>query len=114
MSGSPGQIANYYLDLLAEHGDTALGAGWPNEADRVKRFEVMAAIAGDQLRTSSLFDFACGTGEFLGFLLEQGRAPRGYTGVDICPDAIRHAKEKFPDQIFYCMDILTDSAKEFD
>lgn len=31
---SPDALHTYYDQCLAAHGDTAKGAGWPNEADR--------------------------------------------------------------------------------
>ena len=103
---SPEAIARYYDDALERHGDTAEGAGWPNEADRVKRFDIMAGLAGDRLAASTLCDVACGTGAFLSHLEATGRAPAGYLGVDISPSAIAEARAKLPGATFLVRDIL--------
>ena len=34
-------LLDYYDERLVLHGDTAQGAGWPNEHDRQVRFEVV-------------------------------------------------------------------------
>lgn len=103
---SPEALARYYGTRLAAHGDTALGAGWPNEDDRRTRFDVMAALATGGLAGASLCDVACGTGAFLAHLEARGRAPADYIGIDICPDAIARARAKFPGRRFACRDLL--------
>lgn len=110
--GSPEEIVRYYSARLAAHGDTAEGAGWPNEPDRRTRFEVMAALAPGGLASSSLCDIACGTGAFLGYLEASGRAPAEYIGIDICRRAIDMAREKFPVRRFECADLLEGHAPE--
>jgi SAM-dependent methyltransferase len=103
---SPEVLARYYGSRLLAHGDTAIGAGWPNEADRLKRFDVMAGLAPRGLANSSLCDIACGTGAFLTHLKAVGAAPADYLGIDICPDAIDRARAKFPQARFECRDLL--------
>lgn len=103
---SPEALARYYSHRLFAHGDTALGAGWPNEADRLTRFDVMASVAPMGLADSSLCDVACGTGAFLAHLKAGGAAPADYLGIDICPDAIARARAKFPQARFECRDLL--------
>ncbi|MGV6849758.1 MAG: class I SAM-dependent methyltransferase, partial [Marinibacterium sp.] len=104
---SPAELAEYYSALLRSHGDSAVGAGWPNAADRRTRFDVMASLAGPDLARASLCDMACGTGEFLAHLRDRGQVPAGYVGIDICDDAITRARAKFPDAEFVCRDVLT-------
>lgn len=103
---SPEALARYYSSRLLAHGDTALGAGWPNEAERLTRFEVMAGLAPRGLTESSLCDVACGTGAFLAHLRSCGAAPADYLGIDICPDAVARACAKFPQARFECRDVL--------
>ena len=107
---SPEAIATYYNDCFTKYGDTAQGAGWPDEADRRTRFGVMAGIAGGDFSGASLCDVACGTGVFLGFLEESRRTPDSYLGIDIDPRAIAVAREKFPKAQFECTDLLTDGS----
>lgn len=103
---SPEALARYYTSRLLAHGDTALGAGWPNEVDRLTRFEVMAGLAPRGLAESSLCDVACGTGAFLAHLKSCGAEPADYLGIDICADAVARARAKFPRARFECRDLL--------
>ncbi|MEO1554841.1 MAG: class I SAM-dependent methyltransferase [Pseudomonadota bacterium] len=106
---SPQALARYYDRCLAVHGDTAQGAGWPNEPDRTTRFAVMAealALAGIPIQNASVLDMACGTGAFLDWLKDMGQTPAHYVGVDISEPAIEQARQKSPDGVFVCMDVL--------
>lgn len=103
---SPDALAQYYSTRLAAHGDTARGAGWPNEADRQVRFGVMAELARGTLGRASLCDMACGTGAFLKHLRAGGAAPSDYVGIDVCGDAIARARAALPDAAFLHRDIL--------
>lgn len=110
---SPEAIARYYSEALERHGDTAQGAGWPNEADRLTRFDVMAGIAGPGITDASVCDMACGTGALLTHLQATGRAPAHYLGVDIDPAAIAEARAKHagnPAATFLERDILAAPA----
>ncbi len=113
--GSPPTLARYYGTRLAAHGDTAAGAGWPNEADRATRFAVMADLAGPALPGARILDVACGTGAFLAWLEDAGRAPGAYAGIDIDAAAIARAEAKWPpgarpDVRFAARDLLGDTA----
>ncbi|RAH96568.1 SAM-dependent methyltransferase [Acuticoccus sediminis] len=105
-AASPDALARYYDAALATHGDTARGAGWPNEDDRRTRFDVMADIAGPRLAAASLCDVACGTGALLTHLAATGRAPARYLGVDISEAALDEARAKHPDVPFLTRDLL--------
>lgn len=106
-SRSPEALRLYYDQCLAAHGDTAQGAGWPNEADRRKRFAVMRALApGGAME--DLCDLACGTGGFLEYLVAAGAAPRRYLGLDLSPAAVAAAQAKHGPERFVLHDILRD------
>lgn len=107
---SPEAIARYYDERLAAHGDTPEGAGWPNEADRIKRFDIMAGLFGAEMGRVSVCDVACGTGEFLSHLIATGRCPADYLGIDISPTAIAAARAKHPEARFLVCDLLAESA----
>ena len=106
MKQSPEAIARYYDSRLARHGDTALGAGWPNEADRQSRFAVMRDLAGFGQPMGSLCDIACGTGAFLGYLQGQGEAPQHYLGLDISEATIATAGQKYGRDQFRQADLM--------
>lgn len=123
---SPQAIAQYYDSHLAAHGDTAQGAGWPNEADRQTRFGVMRDLAGFGRPMTSVCDVACGTGAFLGYLQDQGRdqamsqasfqgrGPEDYLGLDISGAAITTAQGKYGADLFRQVDLMASGAPAAD
>ena len=95
---------------LAEHGDTPQGAYWPNELDRRTRFDVMLdVLAGRGDAPVVLCDLGCGTGELLAHIRRLGLTGISYIGVDRSEAALAHARAKFPDATFLCLDV-TDPA----
>lgn len=108
-SRSPEPLQRYYDTRLATHGDTAAGAGWPNEADRQTRFAVMRGLSPTG-RMSDLCDLACGTGGFLEHLNAAGAPPERYLGLDISEAAIGTARAKHGATRFAVHDLLADPA----
>jgi SAM-dependent methyltransferase len=49
----------------------------------------------DAIQDKKILDFGCGYGGFLGFLLEHLIIPRQYTGVEIVPEFIEYASNKY-------------------
>jgi len=99
-------ILRHYDRCLAEYGDTARGADWPNEADRIRRFDVML----DVIRNSNagelvLCDLGCGTGELLAHIQRHNLRYISYIGVDRSRLALSYARSKFPKQMFLEIDI---------
>lgn len=103
---SPEELIDYYESKLRKHGDTALGAAWPNEHDRTTRYEVMQGLWAHHQGSFSLCDLACGTGGFLEFLMQSGNEPGEYLGVDMSSAALEKAMRKFPEHDFVKSDFL--------
>ena len=104
-------LLRYCDEHLAEHGDTAMGAAWPNEKDRQTRFAVMLDVL--QRRTETpvvLCDLACGTGELLAHIRSRGIEGIRYIGVDRSERALSFARAKFPDETFLEMDVNAPDA----
>lgn len=98
-------LLDSYDRALAAHGDTAAGALWPNEADRLTRFAVMAGVIPANPGTvPAICDFACGTGELLGYLRANAPFAFDYVGADRSEAAIAAARRKFPDARFAVVD----------
>ncbi|WP_373355270.1 trans-aconitate 2-methyltransferase [Pseudoroseicyclus sp. CXY001] len=108
---SPAALVAHYDAALANHGDTARGACWPNEADRRRRFAVMAGVAPGG-RPGRLLDIGCGTGGLLSWLEGEGRRPAGYLGLDLSTAALTHARRRNPGGRFLQADLLTDPPEE--
>lgn len=109
--GNLDALLENYDGELQQHGDSALGAGWPNEADRRTRFDVMlSAIDRSQDEPVTLCDFGCGTGELLGHIQRLGLKNIRYVGEDRSERALSLAREKFPDATFVQMDLTDPNA----
>jgi SAM-dependent methyltransferase len=104
-------IAQRYDEVLRRHGDTALGAHWPNEADRRKRFDVMLDLLGTRRGEPGVVcDFGCGTGELLAHLRRLGLHHLDYVGADRSAVALGHARRKFPTARFVEIDVVAPDA----
>ncbi len=105
-------------DVILDHGDSALqllgdtaeGAHWPNQADRLRRFDVMLDLLGDREQTVVLCDLGCGTGELLGHIRRLGLHNIQYVGVDRSSIALAHAARKFPGATFIELDVNSAEA----
>lgn len=106
------EILDHYDRCLLKYGDTAEGANWPNEAGRQVRYQVMLDVIRDPTPVV-LCDFACGTGELLTYARNKAINIR-YIGADRSLDALRLARQKFPDGKFVHIDVLTASNEELE
>jgi dTDP-4-amino-4,6-dideoxygalactose transaminase len=102
-------LLRHYDGCLASHGDTAEGAGWPNERDRTTRFDAMldvvAGLCGD--RDTVVCDLGCGTGALLARIRERGMRNVAYVGADASGAALQRAREKFEGVPFYEVDAVS-------
>lgn len=105
-------LLRHYGKALQDHGDTPQGACWPNAADLRTRFDVMLDVTRGRDRRFPvvLCDLGCGTGELLGRIRERKLDWIQYIGVDRLPEAIAHARSKFPDATFIELDVNADGA----
>jgi SAM-dependent methyltransferase len=94
------KLESYYGEKLKTYGDDARSLGWTPGGRKV-RFGVLAGIGN--LSGSRVLDVGCGFGDFYGYLRERG-AQTDYMGVDINPDFIAIAREKYPEARFEVTD----------
>lgn len=101
-------IIEHYENCLAKFGDSHLGVDWPNAHDAAKRYSVMLDLISynkdDAIPT--LLDFGCGTAGLLEFIQMQTKLKVDYAGLDISEKFVEVSKSKFPENIFYNIDIL--------
>ena len=103
------KIVKHYEDCLDKHGDNNLGVDWPNPEDVDKRYNVMLDIirvSNTKNEYISLMDFGCGTAHLLDFIHRKEYNNLDYSGLDISKKFIDVARKKYPDNKFYCLDIL--------
>lgn len=104
-------IAEYYDNLLAQHGHNSKACDWPRPASQTVRFRVLAEVASfDQKR---ILDVGCGLADFAGFLKTRYKEVR-YVGVDISTKMIEEAKKLHPELDLRVQNILVDDPGRFD
>lgn len=102
-------IVEHYENCLEKHGDSHLGVDWPNLDDVNKRYKVMLDILlhkKDANQPINLLDFGCGTAHLLEYIKNNEFQNIQYSGLDISQKFVDVAKEKYPNNSFYCIDIL--------
>jgi len=105
------RIISRYDKRLEQHGAgrAALAVG-PEERHHL-RFAKLCEIgisSGDHV-----LDLGCGLGDFRSFVAEKGLDIR-YTGADLNPGLLSHARERHPDAQFLSIDALHDEIPECD
>jgi SAM-dependent methyltransferase len=88
---------------LSLQADAVHRAGWH---DRLQQSTYLAALVEIGVRDdSSILDVGCGQGDLYGFLGASGYSVQ-YTGVDLSPEMITSARERFPAADFILGDVL--------
>jgi SAM-dependent methyltransferase len=103
-------VAAYYTGRLREHGATARGVDWKDEASQALRFEQLARLwepstpVGSPITmshaapldgpTPSLNDYGCGYGALLEFLRARSAQPVAYCGFDISTAMLAEARHR--------------------
>ena len=111
------QITDCTEDYFDRLGDSALGMGWPNVADAVRRYDVMLdVIRRNDSSSVELLDFGCGAGHLWEHLLRQNRTNIDYRGIDLSERFIEQCQKKHPQTDFRCADVLLNPEQlpEFD
>lgn len=85
------EVANYYTDKLAQHGETPRGVDWNGTESQVLRFEQLGKIL--PASGFSLNDLGCGYGALLDYFQDKHPAC-DYLGVDVSPDMIQAASQR--------------------
>lgn len=108
------RIVAHYEACLARHGDSHRGVDWPRAEDVDKRHAVMLDVLRPEHRTAeqslSLLDFGCGASHFFDYLQRRNFQHIRYAGLDLSPRFVELSRSKFPDNTYYCLDILDDDA----
>jgi SAM-dependent methyltransferase len=94
------------------YGRTPRGAGWPNAADHVRRFDAMFDLVREP-GPFRLLDLGCGPGLTLDYIQARGWMDRiDYVGIDVSPMLLGMAQDRWPGHHFELRDILTDPFPE--
>ena len=90
------EVAEYYSQKLAQHGETAQGVDWNGEKSQVLRFEQLEKIL-DSPHDFSVNDLGCGYGAFYEFLYER-HEKFNYCGIDVADSMVKAAQRRYPDR----------------
>lgn len=88
------EVASYYSEKLAVHGETPRGVDWNGEESQNVRFEQLCKIIASEASYSSLNDLGCGYGALFG-LLSKKYPLSSYLGVDVSAKMIHAAESRY-------------------
>jgi SAM-dependent methyltransferase len=87
------EVATYYAEKLAQHGDTPRGVDWNGEESQTIRFEQLSDVFILEKPAFSVNDLGCGYGAFLDYLRVRHPAFT-YLGIDVSNEMISAAKQR--------------------
>lgn len=99
-------VISFFSKSLKLHGDRPEAVRW-TPPGQIIHYKCLLDIA-PSIEGSTVLDFGCGKGDFYGFL-KQNNIHVSYTGVDLNPELIAFAKQKYPGVPFSVFDITTDA-----
>src|SRR4051812_5574931 len=87
------EVADYYAEKLAAHGDTPRGVDWNGEESQAIRFDQLCKVIAPERSTVSINDLGCGYGALLDYLGGRYSSTR-YLGVDVSDEMIGAATKR--------------------
>lgn len=87
------EVADYYSEKLAQHGETPRGVDWNGEESQALRFEQLCKVI-DGPDQFSLNDLGCGYGALHDFLANRFSG-FSYSGIDVSESMIRSAEQRY-------------------
>jgi hypothetical protein len=98
-------LQDYYGWRLERGGNSSVQLGWEDPVAHYERFRVLTNELDVNYR--SLLDVGSGLGDLWYHLSANGLLVR-YLGVDILPEMVHRARERFPGVDFECRDVIGD------
>jgi len=90
------EVAKYYAEKLAEHGDTPRGVDWNGEEGQTIRFEQLYNLIDTKKLAFSINDLGCGYGALLNYIQGKGN-DCSYLGIDVAREMISISKQRHVD-----------------
>lgn len=88
------EVASYYSDKLAEHGETPRGVDWNGKDSQTLRFKELCRLINDDAQNFSLNDLGCGYGAMFDFLSDR-YSISSYLGIDVSEHMVRAAELRY-------------------
>ena len=89
------EIINFYNNKLNQFGISHQTVGWGSKESQQLRFAVL--LRNLNLENKKILDIGCGLGDLVHFIREHNTEKFSYTGIELVPDFVRLAKERFAD-----------------
>jgi hypothetical protein len=105
------KLNTIYEAKFEKFGDTFEGMGWKKPDEQIRRFKEFSKIFINDNSTKRIVDLGCGTSHFYKFLKKKKFKKFYYTGIDISKKFISISKKKFPNNNYFCIDILNTKKK---
>ncbi len=107
------RIIETYKHLVETYGFDHRSLDWGSRHSQELRFAVLTEIA--PLQGTSVLDVGCGLADFLGYLQWHAIGVQ-YTGWDLTPGMIAHARQRFPKADLHVANLLDVSkpVRQFD
>lgn len=90
------EVATYYSEKLAQHGQSPRGVDWNGEDSQTLRFDQLCKIV-DPSNQFSINDLGCGYGALYDFLFLE-YTNFSYSGIDVSESMIRAAEQRYQDK----------------
>ena len=100
------EVVAHYEAKLRDHGPTARGMDWKDEASQRLRFRVLCEVC--DLAGRSLHELGAGAGHLLDYLREEEIAAE-YTGSDLSAAMVEAARRRHPEARFAQRDLLLET-----
>lgn len=97
------QNIRHFTNLVAKYGIDSRSLDWGSRESQQLRFSVLAEIG--KLNGTNVLDVGCGLGDFFGWL-QQSQINVEYNGIDITPQMVELALERFPNTSFQLRNLL--------
>ncbi|OGH61766.1 MAG: hypothetical protein A3G34_14185 [Candidatus Lindowbacteria bacterium RIFCSPLOWO2_12_FULL_62_27] len=98
-------IRDHYARLFEQYGDAPEASQWASRESQYSRFKILSEVI--DMRQSVVADVGCGPGQLYAFL--RAADFRGaYTGYDVVPGVIAHARRKYPEATFEVRDVAEE------
>ena len=97
------EVASFFRLHLQLHGPNWRGLGWQSQRSQRRRFAILSEVG--PLANARVLDIGCGVGDLYNYLLRR-RIPVSYTGFDILPEMVAHARKRYPEAQFEVRDVL--------
>lgn len=99
-------VIDSYRRTFEQYGNAPEAVQWSAEGQRWRFDKLLEIAAHGKLQGKRLLEIGCGLGHFYPHVREMISPAVDYTGIDIVPEMIAHAKAAHPEASFECRDIF--------